>query len=346
MADLVFLCENCGVKLLGFANRAGQEIVCPRCRKKTHVPEKQEELLAPSNTPDSAHHHGTHVHHRVYSGHVVKQVMPATRTLVLSGLAAFALFALVGYWSFNPNSLNPGKTAPVVHHVAAAISADAKPPVEGQNWTSPVTGMEFVWISALNMWVGKYEVTNEEYLEKETAHDSRSFENNSMNGARQPVTYVSFDNARDYAVWLTTAEKSVLGARHYRLPSEKEWIASAQCGNNWSYPWGNNWPPVSGQAGNYHGQEGAGVWEKLAGYNDQHPVTCNVEESWANPWNLFGVGGNVWEACAADDDAATFGAWLGGSWNNCIPERLHSSNRIDVVGEPSLNMGFRLVMSR
>ena len=33
-------------------------------------------------------------------------------------------------------------------------------PQKGQDWKSPSTGVEFVWIDALDMWVGKYEVTS------------------------------------------------------------------------------------------------------------------------------------------------------------------------------------------
>lgn len=58
---------------------------------------------------------------------------------------------------------------------------------EGQNWTSPFTGMEFVWIPAMNIWVGKYEVTNAEYRKKDPGHDSGSYEGHTLNQDRQPV---------------------------------------------------------------------------------------------------------------------------------------------------------------
>lgn len=257
-----------------------------------------------------------------------------------------SLFAFLGYLSFNPNPFNPGRTTIKVHRAVTNLEKDARPPVEGSDWKSPATGMEFVWIPEMKMWVGEYEVTNDEYLDKNNAHQSRSYGEISLSNDRQPVVFVSHEDAIAYARWLTELEQSVLGGFRYRLPREAEWITFAQCGRGWEYPWGNHWPPVSGQAGNYHGEEGAGSWEKLAGYNDGSEVSCDVDQSWANPWNLHGVGGNVWEVCASDTNDNTFGAWLGGSWNNCIPERLHCTNRIEKAGEPSLNMGFRLVMSR
>jgi uncharacterized caspase-like protein len=226
-------------------------------------------------------------------------------------------------------------------------SPAAGSPVSGRNWTSPATGMEFVWIEALKCWVGKYEVTNEEYRKKESGHDSKNYENHSLNGDRQPVVYVNFDDAKAYAAWLTERDKAQLGGMRYRVPSEQEFMNYAQCGDGREYPWGNNWPPRSGQAGNYHGLEGAGSWDKIAGYNDGHPVTCDVDKSWANPWGLYGVGGNVWEVCASDSSGGSFGAWRGASWRysyqgilRCAdPVFFNNSGRGDVSG-------FRLVLSR
>ncbi len=220
-------------------------------------------------------------------------------------------------------------------------------PVAGQNWTSPSTGMEFMWIDALKLWVGKYEVTNGEYRKKERGHDSKSFGRHSLNGDRQPVVYVNFDDAKKYAEWLTAQDRASLSGAKYRLPSEQEFLAYAQCGRGWEYPWGNNWPPVSGRAGNYHGQEGASSWNKISGYLDGHPVTCDVEKSWANPWGLYGVGGNVWETCASDASGNSFGAWRGASWYFYSQDHLRCSYRL--VGDGSIryfSLGFRLVLFR
>ena len=93
-------------------------------------------------------------------------------------------------------------------------------------------------------------------------------------------------------------------------------------------------------------QEATFVQDKIPGYTDHHPVTCNVEDSGENPWHVFGLGGNVWEACISDTNQASFGGWLGGSWVNSIPERLHCTNLISQVGEPGINFGFRLVLAR
>lgn len=221
-------------------------------------------------------------------------------------------------------------------------------PQKGRDWISPATGMEFVWIEALNMWVGKYEVTNVEYRRKERQHHSGEFQGRSLNGDRQPVVKVSFTAAREYAEWLTKQDHAALGGARYRLPGTNEWQAFAQCGKGWEYPWdGGKWPPRKLQAGNYHGLEGAALGEKISNYSDDYPVACDVEKSWANPWGLYGVGGNVWEACASDNTGVSFGAWRGASWGNGIRNiLLVSSLHIQDGSTGGIILGFRLVLAR
>jgi len=162
---------------------------------------------------------------------------------------------------------------------------------------------------------------------------------------------VNFDDAKAYARWLTEHERDAgrLPEEYVcRLPTEAEWMTFAQCGDGREYPWGNEWPPLSGQAGNYHGQEGAGTWDKISGYNDGFPVTAEVDKLWRNPWGLHGVGGNVWEACASDTaaDQAWF-AWRGASWDRIFQDRLRCSRRL-ILDASARNddLGFRLVLSR
>jgi uncharacterized caspase-like protein len=230
------------------------------------------------------------------------------------------------------------------------VSAKPAGPSLGQDLVVDLGGgvnMEFVWIEALKIWVGKYEVTNEQYRRKEAGHESKDYKGHSLDGDSQPVVYVNFDDAKRYAEWLNTQFRSQFpdGFR-VRLPSEDEFMTYAQCGDGREYPWGNNWPPRSGQAGNYSDSDS--VWKyRIDGYRDGHAVTCNVEDSWANPWGLYGVGGNVWEVCASDSSGGSFGAWRGASWNDNNQAYLRCSCRY--VRGPSYrdySDGFRLVLSR
>jgi serine/threonine protein kinase/formylglycine-generating enzyme required for sulfatase activity len=230
-------------------------------------------------------------------------------------------------------------------------------PMAGKEWKVPDVGMEFVWVKALNLWVGKYEVTNGEYRRKEPKHDSYGYREHSLNGDRQPVVYVNWYAAVAYATWLTARERKagrLPDGLRYRLPTEEEFMAYAQCGDGREYPWGDNWPPRSGQAGNYADETARQSFPEerggaiLSGYRDGHAVTCDVERSWANPWGLYGVGGNAWESSANDANGKqSFGRWRGAAWNFCHQTLLRCDGTDTFGAETLFNYkGFRLVLSR
>jgi formylglycine-generating enzyme required for sulfatase activity len=155
--------------------------------------------------------------------------------------------------------------------------------------------MEFVWIPSMNCWVGRYEVTNAEYRKSWLNHDSGQFEGCSLNGDRQPVVRVKYDEAKRYAYWLTQRELQagrLEEGRKYRLPDDDEWMTLAQCGDGRRFPWGNRREPPKDW--NYRGQESP-LWSGFEGHSDPFVGTCPVEKSGKNTWGLYGVGGNVWE---------------------------------------------------
>ena len=225
-------------------------------------------------------------------------------------------------------------------------------PFPDTDWTAPDLGMEFVWIPAMEMWVGKYEVTNAEYRAYKPDHDSKNHHGYNLNADRQPVVYVNFDDAKAYAAWLSERERAAgrlpVGF-HYRLPREDEWTTFAQCGDGREYPWGNDWPP---KYGNYYGKEvpWAKEDETFRDYRDGFPVTCPVEQSGRNDWGLFGVGGNVFEGTATRQGDG-FGAWRGACWDGgnqpaalrCIGRWIPGPKGAAQRDEVS---GFRLALSR
>jgi hypothetical protein len=217
-------------------------------------------------------------------------------------------------------------------------------PIFGDYWKIPDIGMEFIWIKALDCWVGKYEVTNQEYRRFKPKHDSKEHHGNSLNSDRQPVVYVNYDDAIEYSRWLTERERN-LGrlpfGYHYRLPTKEEWTRFCQCGDNREYPWGNAMPP---KYGNY--SKGAPGSSGLDGYNDGFTVTCPVEKSGKNDWGLYGVGGNVSECTIKSSSDFSFDAWRGASWFFLNPVSLRSSCRIDIgASYHSNSYGFRLLLS-
>ncbi len=248
------------------------------------------------------------------------------------------LLVLVAFCITGCASQDPVNRAPLPRMGPASATG----PVAGQTWVSPVSGMEFVWVPALKIWVGRYEVTNRDYRLYKPTHHSRDFARFSLNGDRQPVVKISFDDARRFAEWLTFQDGPDLHGARYRLPAEAEWLVYCRCGDQRRYPWGNGWPPTSG---NYLAREDAGEFSKIHDYYDGHPVTCAVEKSGANAWGLYGVGGNVAEACAADATGQAFGAWHGMGWYISDPEQLRCDDR-DIYDIKSRFDGFRLVLSR
>jgi formylglycine-generating enzyme required for sulfatase activity len=218
-------------------------------------------------------------------------------------------------------------------------------PIAGEPWASPATGMAFVWVPALKLWVGKYEVTNGEYRKKDLSHDSKDYKGDTLNEDRQPAVYVNFDDAKAYAGWLTGRDREQLGGLRYRVISESEWQTCAQCGDAREYPWGRAMPP---KFGNYCGQETAGsAGSMIDNHTDGFAVTCPVERSGENEWGLYGIGGNAWECCASDASGSVFGAWRGASWYSSTPGYLRCAYRNFSVGSGRYDYyGIRLVLSR
>lgn len=164
----------------------------------------------------------------------------------------------------------------------------------------------------------------------------------TLNSERQPVVKVNFDDAKKFAQWMTQQDGGQLSGARYRLASESEWQIFAQCGIARKYPWGDAMPP---KYGNYCGQETKGVLQNMiVDFSDGSVVTSLVEKSGKNEWDLYGVGGNVWECCASDATGTFFGAWLGASWTSYFSAYMSCYWRADVPWEYAC--GFRLVLSQ
>jgi len=216
-------------------------------------------------------------------------------------------------------------------------------PISGSNWTIPDLRMKFIWIKELNCWVGKYEVTNGEYRKFNANHKSRKFNGYNLNEDRQPAVNISYKDAAAFARWLTREWKiGIPRGMSYRLPDGDEWTTFAQCGDDRKYPWGNSWPP---KYGNYSDKSSA--WEDIiSGYNDGYALTCPVEKSGKNDWNLYGVGGNVWEWTDELEDDSIYIA-RGGSWQSNVENQLDCTNQHSLYSlSENYDIGFRLILSR
>lgn len=203
--------------------------------------------------------------------------------------------------------------------------------------------IEFVWIEPLQLYVGKYEISNRIYRRFKPEHNSGRHKDLDLNQDDQPVVNVSWNDAQNFCQWLTK-NHGLAGAKQYsfRLPTEKEWQTFAACGKEQEYPWGPDWPPPKNW--NYFGRENPELAQKLDN-DDTFRVACPVAKSGPNAWGLFGVGGNVWEWCQdTDAQAPSLRMFKGGSWSDCMPFFLTLSRRSsNAPDNRHVNRGFRIV---
>ena len=132
------------------------------------------------------------------------------------------------------------------------------------------------------------EVTNAVYKQflDATGHKAPDFwEDPTFNALDQPVVGVTWLDAAAYAQW---AGK--------RLPTEAEWEYAARGGQaGIRYPWGNE---ITHDDANYKGENGKDIWAGPA------PVGSFAK----NDYNLYDMGGNVWEWCTDEYDAKFYAA--------------------------------------
>ena len=213
----------------------------------------------------------------------------------------------------------------------------------GQDFILPEINMEFIWVESMQCWVGKYEVTNSEYRFYNPNHSSEKIEGYDLNEDRQPAVYISYEDAENFAQWLTNREKEserLPSGWLFRLPSSEEWIKIAECGDGRRYPWGNDWPPAYG---NYDDDTLLDDYV-ISDYKDEWIVSCPVESSGCNNWGVCGMGGNALE-WTNDRDKQGF-IVLGASWEHFKPHTLECNFSSSYPpGIRTASLGFRLILS-
>ena len=193
--------------------------------------------------------------------------------------------------------------------VAPAATAPTTALPTGGEMTNSL-GMVLVKIANLSGpdkagWVGKFEVTQAEYLAVMKANPSKSLND------RQPVERVTWNEAREFCVKLTELERERLPAGlAYNLPTQKQWEA-ARGGQTFKdlppVPVGRTGPAVVGTAGP------------------------------ANQSGLFDMLGNVWEWCL-DGTGGEEKLLKGGAFNSPYYDRPLLPDK------SAANCGFRCVL--
>src|SRR5262245_29868313 len=177
--------------------------------------------------------------------------------------------------------------------------------------------------------LGKYEVTFDEYDRFALATGKPLLVDQVWGRGRRPVINVSWEDARDFAIWLSKQT-----GKRYRLPTEAEWEHAARSGGK-----DEIWAGTSDE-----GELGEYAWFSQNSKNRTQPVGTRKSNT-LEPQGLHDMSGNVWEwveDCWHNDykEAPTDGsAWLeanggncgqrvirGGSWN-FTPLNLRASRR-------------------
>jgi formylglycine-generating enzyme required for sulfatase activity len=227
-------------------------------------------------------------------------------------------------------------------------------------------------------WMGVTEVTNEQYARFDPAHDSR-IENGDflqfsveergypLNGPKQPVARVSWNEAMAFCAWLS--EKT---GGQFTLPDEAQWEYACRAGTVTPMWYGGVDADFAGTANladhNLFRVDTFDPWKLPSGaihpwrpaidsVDDGHRVSAPAGGYAANPWGLFDTHGNVaewtrsiyrpypWRADdghnnpAGEEDRVA----RGGSWYD-RPERARSAFRQHYAPwQRVYNVGFRVM---
>jgi len=131
-------------------------------------------------------------------------------------------------------------------------------------------------------WIGKYEVTQGEYLS--IMNTNPTFFPGDLS---RPVSSVSWLNATNYCARLTERELAagrIPAGSQYRLPTEAEWECAARAGTSTRFSYGDD--PTYGSLTNY-------AW-----FSSNAGLTVRpVGQKLPNPSGLYDMAGNVWEWC-------------------------------------------------
>ena len=126
-------------------------------------------------------------------------------------------------------------------------------------------------------WMGKYEVTQEQW-EAVMANNPSRFGGDK----RRPVESVSWSDCQDFLKKLNSQLR--VPNSEFRLPREAEWEHAYRAGTTTRFYWGDD--PNYTQIGDY-------AWYGSNSLGKTHPVG----QKRPNAWNLHDIGGNVREWC-------------------------------------------------
>ena len=172
-----------------------------------------------------------------------------------------------------------------------------------------------------------------------------------------PVTHVSYSDALEYALWLSSAS-----GKRYRLPSEAEFEYAMRSGTDTPYWWGDGAPKVIAEnlTGKSDRSDSGRNWSAgFAGYGDLFWGPAPIQSFLPNAFGLLDIAGNVseWTADCWHESYARapldFSAWenpgcaqrvvRGGSWGSAPAESRSASRAAFSTTHRSAKIGFRVL---
>jgi formylglycine-generating enzyme required for sulfatase activity len=190
----------------------------------------------------------------------------------------------------------------------------------------------------------KYEITFAQYDEFAKATGRKLAEDEGWGRGRQPVIYVSWEDAVAYAKWLSEQT-----GKRYRLPTEAEWEYAARGGTETIYWWGNEIKPgvanCIGCGSRWDGKQPAPVGSfkpnPFGLYDTAGNVAERVQDCWHENYEGAPTDGSAWEEKNGGDCGRRVAR--GGNWYRAH-DWARSSHRFS--NRPSFSgraLGLRLV---
>ncbi len=173
-----------------------------------------------------------------------------------------------------------------------------------------------------SFWIGRFEITNKQFLAFDPAHDSRDEDRHgyqfgrrgySLNHPDQPAVRISWKQAMAFCKWLS--EKT---GKTITLPTEAQWEWACRSGSSNDYSFGKTGSDYSRYANlgditlreyaactGYKNYESVRIIDNANKYDDWVPrdtlfddrsfVSEQVGRFRYNPWEIADMHGNVWE---------------------------------------------------
>ena len=224
-------------------------------------------------------------------------------------------------------------------------------------------------------WMGRFEITNEQYAQFDPSHDSRYEDKGSwmfnerdlgwdLDTPKQPVVRISWKQAKAFCEWLS--EKT---GQDVSLPTEAQWEWACRAGADSALNYGDLDSDFSKFANmadatmrelayDARDQYSPDLVPRDNRYNDKKLVSTDIGSYQPSVWGLHDMHGNVWEWTLSSYKSYPYKAndgrnnttdaepkvVRGGSWYD-RPKRCRSAFRLSYPAWQKIyNVGFRIVV--